>query len=104
MDFLRERDNGVTLSLRVKPGAARTSIIGEEKGRLIVRVSASPVEGKANRELISFLAKKLDIPKSGISFIIGRKGREKVVLLSGLAKKEVEEKIKLLLEVKDDHG
>ena len=100
MNFIRERNDGVSLSLRVKPGAGRTGIVGEEGRRLVIQISAPPVEGKANRELISFLAKKLDIPKSRISFLIGEKGREKALLIAGSSKKEIERKIASLLRGK----
>jgi len=52
--------------------------------RLKVRIAAPPVDGKANAELVRFLAKKLDIQKSKIVVVRGETSPIKDVFCAGL--------------------
>ena len=73
---------GCFLSIRVTPRAARPGI-GEWKtdpgGRpfLDIRVAAAPADGAANEEVISLLAKALDMPKSSLAIVGGHAARLK---------------------------
>lgn len=74
------------LAVRVTPGARKSEFSGwtaDEKGRpvLLVKLAAPPVDGKANTELISFLAKALDCPKGQITLLRGTTSRQKAVEL-----------------------
>jgi hypothetical protein len=51
-------------------------------------VSAPPVKGKANEELIAFLSKVLDISKSKIGIIRGHTARNKVIAIDGLSQED----------------
>jgi len=48
-------------------------------GTIKIRLTAPPVEGKANQALIEFLAEVLEVPRSKIEIVAGIKGREKLV-------------------------
>lgn len=75
-----ERDGeDVLVTIRVQPRASRTEIAGEHGQALKIRLSAPPVDGAANRELIAFLSKRVGRPKSSISIERGERGRLKVV-------------------------
>lgn len=70
------------LAVRVTPNARRSEFAGwtaDEKGRpvLLVKLQAPPVEGKANTELIRFLAKALGCSKSEIVLLRGDSSRQK---------------------------
>jgi uncharacterized protein (TIGR00251 family) len=56
---------------------------------LRVRVAAPPVKGKANKELIAFLAQKLGVSKSVLTIIKGHTSRNKVIAIDGLSREEV---------------
>ncbi|MCB9086398.1 MAG: YggU family protein [Bdellovibrionaceae bacterium] len=71
------------LSLYVQPNASKTSFAGEFDGALKLKVHAPPVEGKANEEIIRFLAKYLGIPKSRITIDKGSASRKKLVVIGG---------------------
>jgi uncharacterized protein (TIGR00251 family) len=74
---------------RVTPGAKKSEILGwsEEEppnGRLLrVKLKAPPLEGKANRELLAFLAKELGVAKSAVSLRSGGKSRVKSIQIEG---------------------
>ena len=59
------------LRIKVKPNSKTDEIIREEDGSLKVKIRAQPVEGKANKYLITYLSKVLGIPKSGITLLKG---------------------------------
>jgi len=58
----------------------QTDLQGQEVRK--IRVKAPPIDGKANKALINFLAEHLDLPKSSISIIHGQTGRHKVVKIA----------------------
>ena len=73
------------LALKVTPGAKKNEILGWEDdypqvGRVLkVKIAAPPVEGKANKEIVLFLAKVLGVTKSSIEVVHGTSGRIKLV-------------------------
>lgn len=74
------------LAVRVSPNAKKSAFAGwtaDEKGRpvLLVKLAAPPVDGKANDELIRFLAESLDCPRGQITLIRGTSSRQKTVEL-----------------------
>lgn len=67
------------LDLRIQPRAARDEIIGYQGDRLKIRLTAPPVDGKANQHLIEFLADSFGVPKRDIVLLAGATSREKRV-------------------------
>lgn len=70
------------LAVRVTPNAKKSAFAGwtaDEKGRpvLLVKLAAPPVDGKANTELIRFIAEELDCAKGQITLLRGTSGRQK---------------------------
>jgi uncharacterized protein (TIGR00251 family) len=63
--------------VRVQPRASRDEIVGIQGNHLKIRITAPPVDGKANAHLIQFLAQEFGVPKSRITLIGGESGREK---------------------------
>lgn len=78
------------LAVRVSPNARQSSFAGwtaDEKGRpvLLVKLAAPPVDGKANTELVRFLAEMLGCSKSQITLLRGTSGRQKTLELPSSA-------------------
>lgn len=67
------------LSVRVIPNAKTTEIVGWQDDVLKIRLAAPPIEGRANEALLRFLAKKLGVPYTSLSFHGGSHGRTKCV-------------------------
>jgi uncharacterized protein (TIGR00251 family) len=77
---LHDGKKGAALAVRVIPRSSRNEIAGIlEDGTIKIRLTAPPVEGKANQALIEFLAEVLEVPRSEIEIVAGFKGREKLV-------------------------
>ena len=82
--LIRSNGSGVFLSCHVQPGAKRTAISGVYGTSLKIALAAPPVDGKANKELCVFLAKKLGLAKSAVTLVSGQTSRDKVVFLPGI--------------------
>ena len=86
--MLRAVATGVTLAVRVQPGAKKTAITGiygeGAEMQLKIAVQAPPIEGRANEALITFLADTFNIHKSAVELINGELSRSKVFLLRGI--------------------
>ncbi|NOY43928.1 MAG: YggU family protein [Deltaproteobacteria bacterium] len=85
---MREVPGGVEIDLWVQPRASKTSVVGPQGDAIKVRVAAPPVDGKANAELVRFLAKRLGVPRSAVEVVRGETGRRKTVRIAGLTPAE----------------
>ena len=83
----------VSISVRVYPNSARNEVTGFSDGVWRVKVSAPPVGGKANKELIAFLGKILGVGRSRLSIIRGHTSRSKVVSVEGLTQDEITKRL-----------
>ena len=77
-------DDSITVLVRATPGAKRSEVVGVVEGRLRLRIHAPAVEGKANAELIRFLAAWTGLRGSAVTIVRGEHAREKTVHLRGL--------------------
>lgn len=77
------------LRLRVRPNAARNEVVGFTDGVLQVKIAAPPVQGKANRELISFLSRALGLSPSSLAIVKGHTSRDKVIAVEGLSQGDI---------------
>ena len=81
------------LQLRVSPNAARSEVVGFADGVLQVKVAATPVKGKANKELIAFLSKILGVGKGSLTIAKGHTSRSKVIAIDGLSREDIIERL-----------
>jgi uncharacterized protein len=77
------------LRVRVQPRARRNEIAGERDGRLIVRVTAPPVDGRANDAVRKLLAKRLGVAPSRVTVLRREAARDKVVEVEGIEDADV---------------
>jgi uncharacterized protein len=88
---ISERDGAVTFAVRVTPRASRDTIEGEYQGALKVRLTAPPVEDRANEALRRFLAARLKVRVSSVRIVGGEKSRNKRVAIAGISRAQVVE-------------
>ncbi len=67
------------LQVQVQPGASRDEVVGLHGDRVRVRITAPPVDGKANRHLVEWLAALFDVPRSQVTLLRGESGRAKTI-------------------------
>ena len=78
--MITQKDDGILLSLKIVPNSSRNDIVFEE-GFIKVKITAQPIEGKANKALIEFLAKRFKIPKTSITIVKGEVSKEKTLFI-----------------------
>lgn len=76
-----DHPEGLLVDIRVQPKSAQNAIVGEHDGALKIKLNAPPVEGKANKALLQFLAKRLHCPKSSLEIVSGQTNRSKRILV-----------------------
>jgi uncharacterized protein (TIGR00251 family) len=95
MFSLREDSTGVSFAVKVHPRARKNAITGELGDALKLSLTAPPVDGKANEACIEFFSKLLKVPRSSVTIASGLTSRNKVVRITGLSGKEVEQRLKI---------
>jgi hypothetical protein len=86
---IRERDGATTFAVRVAPRASRDAIEGEYQGALKVRLTAPPLDGRANEALRRLLAESLNVPVSAVRIVAGEKSRTKRISVAGVSRAQV---------------
>jgi len=79
-----DTSSGVRINVRVIPRSPRNRIDGVREGRLLVRVTAAPVDDAANEAVVETLSQTLDVPKRSIRIVTGATGRNKTIEVAGL--------------------
>lgn len=93
--FLTVRSDGITLAIKLQPRAATNAILPPEANsmELRVRVTAPPVDAKANEALLRCLSEWLDCPRGAAHLLRGQTARHKVVLVRGISAAAVLERL-----------
>lgn len=86
---IKQTKSGISIDVIVQPKSSRDEIVGLHSDRLKIKLTAPPVDGKANAALIAFLAKKLGIAKSQIQIVRGETGRKKTLLLKDVSAEKI---------------
>lgn len=89
--------NSIRLHILIQPKASKNEIVGPHNGMIKIKITAPPVDGRANEGLIEFLSDVLDIPKRDIILAKGETSRNKTVDIYGLDEKTVREKLKITI-------
>jgi uncharacterized protein len=75
----------VLFHVRVQPRSSRDAVEGEHAGALKVRLTATPVEGRANESLRRLLAERLNVPLSAVRIVSGENSRNKRIAVAGIS-------------------
>jgi uncharacterized protein (TIGR00251 family) len=76
---MTDGETAIVLTLHVQPGARRTEVAGTHGDSLKIRLGAPPVDGKANAELLRFLAEAFGVLRRDVTLVRGDASREKIV-------------------------
>jgi uncharacterized protein len=91
--YLADHKEGVTVRVRVIPRSSMNVITGVTGDCLGVKLTSPPVGGRANRDLVKLIGKKLKIAPSSITILRGHSSREKTLLISGMNRELVHERL-----------
>lgn len=70
---------GIIVTLKISPNASKNEIIKSTDG-IKVKITAQPIDGKANKALTEFLSKQFKIPKTSIEILRGETSKDKTIL------------------------
>ena len=85
MPWLTTTLEQIRIHVIIVPRASRTEIVGIYGDRLKIKLTAPPVDGKANKALLAFLAKRLKLTKDQLNIASGATGRRKTVQIDGIS-------------------
>jgi uncharacterized protein (TIGR00251 family) len=96
-----ERDGELAFAVRVASRASRDAIEGEHAGTLKVRVTAPPLEDRANQAVRRLFADCLNVPVSAVRIVAGEKSRNKRVAIAGVSRAQFLQQISLQRKAKE---
>lgn len=86
--MIRKTNEGIIVNIRISPNAKKNEIIKD--GDIIkVKITALPIDGKANKALVEFFAKNFKIPKTSIEILKGETSKEKTILFKTMDEDKV---------------
>ena len=77
--WMRVSIDEVVIEVTARPGASQRGIIGVTGERLVIGVNSRPEKGKANDELIEYLARETRVPRSALLIVRGETSRRKTI-------------------------
>jgi uncharacterized protein len=83
----------ILLKIYLQPKSSRNEIVGPYRDGIKVRVTAAPVEGKANEALLRFLAKEFGVTLSSIEIVRGHRSREKIIRVAASLDQELKRRL-----------
>jgi uncharacterized protein (TIGR00251 family) len=92
---IRDTSAGATFAVKVQPRASRNAVVGELGEALKIALTTPPVEGRANKACVEFLAKLLNVARSSVSIAAGETSRNKVICVAGVSAEEVRTRLGL---------
>ena len=87
--MIKEVDSGLLVKVKIVPNSSKNELIKEDEF-IKVKITAQPIENKANKALIEYLAKLLKMPKSSITIVKGESSKDKTLLFSTKDKNKIE--------------
>ncbi|MBI1745794.1 MAG: YggU family protein [Acidobacteria bacterium] len=95
MIAIREKGDGIILSLKVQPRAHKDEVVGAHGSALKLRIAAPPVAGAANEACLKFLAHWFGVKRAQVTLLAGAGAQNKIVRIDGLTKAAALQKLLL---------
>jgi len=96
-DFFKIFGNYIIIKTKIIPGSSKNKIIGVYNDALKIAITAPPVEGKANKKCIAYLAKFFNVAKSKIEIISGQTSRNKLIKIYDIDQNKFLEKLEKIV-------
>ena len=78
--MIKETKDGIELQLRISPNESKNEVIKTSES-VKIKITAPPVDGKANKCLIEYLSKLFRVPKTSIVILRGETSKDKTLLI-----------------------
>ena len=83
------KEESATVNIQVMPRASRAGVAGLLGDAVRIRLTAPPLENRANEALVRFLSASLDVPRPSVEILAGKRGRKKIVRVAGISRGEL---------------
>ena len=87
---IKEGDRKVSFLVRVQPRASRDEIVGEHQDAIKIRLTAPPLDDRANESLRKLLAARLNVPLAAVRIASGERSRTKRVEIQGVTPETIQ--------------
>lgn len=77
-------DDGIIIEVRVLPRSSKKEVVGVADNVVKVKLTAPPVDGAANEQLVEVLSRHFKVKKSGIMILKGESSKRKTVKITGV--------------------
>lgn len=77
--MIKQTNNGLLVQFKISPNSSKNEIVKTDDG-IKIKITAQPVDNKANKALVEFLSKEFKIPKTSIEIVKGATNKEKTIL------------------------
>lgn len=98
---LHTQGEAILLAVKVQPRASRNQLGPLLGGELKIKITAPPVDSKANDALLQWLAQALKIPKSSVQLAKGHTARRKSIRITGLSREEIKDRLRFEMQSPD---
>ncbi|MGB3399738.1 MAG: DUF167 domain-containing protein [Candidatus Deferrimicrobiaceae bacterium] len=88
-------EESATVAVQVMPSASRAGVVGLLGNAVRIRLTAPPLENRANEALVRFLSASLNVPRPSVEIIAGKRGRKKIVRVTGMSRDDIFRRLKL---------
>lgn len=96
-DYFKIAGNDIVIKVKIVPGSSKNKIVGVYNDALKITIAAPPVEGKANKKCITYLAKYFDVAKSKVEIISGKSSKNKLIKIYDISQENFLERIEKIV-------
>lgn len=93
--MIEKIEGGVRLHLFIQPKASKNEVVGPHNGEIKIKITAPPIDGRANEGLIEYLSEHFKTAKRNITLVKGETGRHKVVDIIGIEEPQARALLKI---------
>ena len=97
-NYLTETTNGIIFNVKLVPNSSFSKVVDFTDEYVRIKISAPPIENKANKELIEFCSDLFDVNKSKLKIVSGEKSKVKKVLITDSKYDDVIQKLMFVLD------
>ena len=96
-NYLLDTTDGIIFCVKLVPNSSFSKIVDFTDEYVRIKISAPPIENRANKELIEFCSDLFNVNKSKLSIISGEKSKIKKVLIKNAKNEEITQKLMFVL-------
>lgn len=90
---IQQVDRDCYLRIKVVPASSRTVLVGVLDGMLKLKITTAPEKGKANKNIVAFLAKKLGVKRQAVTITAGVSNPVKQICITDIMAEDIRRRL-----------